>query len=123
MIKVKNLFDRIESDDGVRLFVEPPGLTKDLIDWCDVSHVLTNVAPPRRMAQYFNDRPDRYANFRGQYHEWLNESKFLAALDELARAAQGENYTLLHTGEDAEHNVATALAEFLTERQGWKNAT
>lgn len=123
MIKVKNLFDRVEPDDGVRLFVEPPGLTKDLIEWCEVHHVLTNVAPPRRMAQYFAARPERYDAFRGQYHEWLGNSKFVPALDELARAAQGENYTLLHTGEDGEHNVASALAEFLAERQGWKNAT
>lgn len=123
MIKVKNLFDRPDPDDGVRLFVEPPGLTKDLVEWCEVHHVLANVAPPRRMVQSFDARADRYDSFRGQYHDWLSHSKYVAALDELARAAQGENYTLLHTADDAEHNVATALAEFLAERQGWKNAT
>jgi uncharacterized protein YeaO (DUF488 family) len=123
MIRVKSLFDAIEEDDGVRLFVEPTGLTKDLIEWCSVHHVLNNIAPPKRLAQTLSRGPERYADFRGQYHEWLGASKFVPALDELARASRSENYTLLHTGDDAERNVATALAEFLTERQGWKNAT
>lgn len=123
MIKVKSLFDQVEEDDGVRLFVEPCGLTRDLVEWCAVHHVLSNIAPPKKLAQYLDGKPDRYDNFRGQYHEWLSGSKFVPALDELARAAREENYTLLHTGDDAERNVATALAEYLTERQGWKNPT
>lgn len=121
MIKVKSLFDRVEADDGVRLFVEPVGLTRDFVEWCNVHHVLSNVAPPRKLAQFLDGRPERYDMFRGQYHQWLGASKFVPALDELARASREENYTLLHTGDDAERNVAAALAEFLTERQGWKN--
>lgn len=122
MIKVKNLFDAVEPDDGVRLFLEPSGLTRDLREWCVVHHVLGNVAPPGRLAEYLEPAPaDRYDAFRGQYHEWLSESQFLPALDELARATRDENYTLLHTGEDPEHNVAGAFADFLAERQGWKH--
>ena len=121
MIKVKSLFDKVEADDGVRLFVEPVGLTRDLMEWCAVHHVLSNVAPPRKLAQFLDGRPERYDTFRGQYHEWLQGSKFVPALNELAGAAKNENYTLLHTGDDTERNVATALAEYLTERQGWKN--
>ena len=123
MIKVKSLFDKAEEDDGVRLFVEPTGLTLDLVEWCAVHHVLSNIAPPKRMAKSLSQGPDHYGQFRGQYHEWLGGSKFVPALDELARAARDENYTLLHTGDDPEHNVATALAEYLVERQGWKNVT
>lgn len=123
MIKVKSLFDSVEPDDGVRLFVEPSGLTLDLVEWCAVNHVLSNIAPPKRMTRSLEGGPERYPEFRGQYHDWLSGSKFVSALDELANAARDENYTLLHTGDDAEHNVATALAEFLSERQGWKNAT
>ena len=121
MIKVKSLFDGVEPDDGVRLFVEPSGLTRDLVEWCAVHHVLSNVAPPKRMTRSLEGGPDRYPEFRGQYHEWLSGSKFVPALDELANAARAENYTLLHTGDDPEHNVATALAEYLNERQGWKH--
>ena len=34
---------------------------------------------------------------------------------QLAKAGLSENFTLLHQGEDPEHNTATALYEYLTE--------
>ena len=121
MMKVKNLFDAVEPDDGVRLFVEPTGLTRDLVEWCSVHHVLGNIAPPKPLASILASEYERYDEFRAHYHEWLADSRFMPALDELARAASTENYTFLHTDDDAEHNVASALAEFLAERQGWKH--
>jgi len=84
VIRVKNLFDQVEPDDGVRLFVEPTGLTLDLVEWCAVHHVLNNIAPPKRMLRSLEGGPDRYPEFRGQYHDWLSGSKFGPALDELA---------------------------------------
>ncbi len=119
MIRVKSLFDRQDPHDGIRLYVEPGGLTRDLIEWCDVDHLLFNAAPPRKLVEWYESHPNNYEIFRGRYHEWLHKSKFLAAIDELAAAAREETYTLLHTGDDAEHNTATALADFLSERQGW----
>ena len=57
--------------------------------------------------------------FRGRYHEWLRKSPYRPALQQLACAAVKENITLLHQSDDAEHNSATALYEFLTELEAY----
>ena len=37
----------------------------------------------------------------------------------IAQAGLRETFTLLHQGDDPEHNVATALQEFLHELEAW----
>lgn len=118
MIKVKSLFDQVEADDGARLWVERIGLTRDLVEWCRVDHHLPHVAPPEELARWFENHPDEYQEFRGRYHEWLNQSDLREPLGELACAAIDSTFTLLHSDE-RKSNAATALAEFLAERQGW----
>ena len=115
MIKVKHLMDAVEPDDGQRLWVESVGLTKDLRTWCEVHHVLPHLGPAADLTDWFEQHPDGYEHFRGQYHEALNKSPYKAALQNLAKAAGRENYTLLHTGDDVQHNAATAMHEFLSE--------
>jgi uncharacterized protein YeaO (DUF488 family) len=123
MLKVKSLFDPVEHDDGARLWVESIGLTKDLIQWCNVDHLLCNAAPPRKLATWYERHPTAYDSFRGRYHQALLRSPYLSALEELAASATNENFTLLHSGDDPEFNTAAALAEFLLERQGWAKPT
>ena len=43
MIKVKHFLDAVEKDDGQRIWVEPIGLTKDLVEMCSIAHVLTHL--------------------------------------------------------------------------------
>ena len=45
MIKIKHFMDAREEDDGERLWVEPTGLTKDLVEWCAVDHLLPHLGP------------------------------------------------------------------------------
>src|ERR1051325_11354086 len=106
MIKVNHLMDKVEGDDGQRLWVESVGLTKDLREWCQVQHILPHLGPSAQLADWFEEHPDGYDYFRGQYHEGLTKSPYRAALVNLARASLRENFTLLHTGEDPAHNTA-----------------
>lgn len=115
MIKVKHFLDAVEADDGRRIWVEPVGLTRDIREWQRVTHVLSDVAPPAGLCQWFEQHADGYDYFRGRYHDWLAASCYVPALHQLARAAQRENVTLLHQGTDPNHNSATALHEFLSE--------
>ena len=36
MIKVKHFLEPVEADDGLRMWIEPVGLTKDLRQWCAI---------------------------------------------------------------------------------------
>jgi uncharacterized protein YeaO (DUF488 family) len=119
MIKVKHLMEAVEADDGQRLWVEAVGLTKDLREWCRVNHVLPHLGPSAQLADWFEQHPDGYDYFRAQYHEALAKSPYKVALHNLAKAAQRENFTLLHGGGDAQHNAAVALHEFLSELGAW----
>jgi len=119
MIKAKHFLERIESDDGPRLWVEPIGLTKDLQVWRSVDHVLPHLGPPRDLWEWFVAHPREYEVFRGQYHEWLSGSRYRPALQQLACESLGANFTLLHAGDDADHNCATALHEFISELEAY----
>ena len=120
MIKIKNLFDKVEKeDDGQRLSIEPIGLTLDLREWCAVDHVLTELGPPLELWEWFEKHPDGYDYFRGKYHEHLSRGGRRKATMHLAAAALQENFTLLHQGDDPQHNSATALYEFLSELQAY----
>jgi uncharacterized protein YeaO (DUF488 family) len=119
MIKVKNVMDAVEEDDGLRMWVEPIGLVKDLQAWCKVDHIMPHLGPPKDAWEWFGEHPDGYEAFRGQYHECLSHSHYRPALQKLACAGMRENFTLVHAGEDPEHNSATALREFITELEAY----
>ena len=120
MIKAKHFLDRIESDDGPRLWVESIGLTKDLKEWRYVDHVTPHLGPPRSLWEWFAAHPDEYETFRGRYHEWLSNSPYRPALQRLACDSLNANFTLLHAGDDPGHNCATALREFITELEAYR---
>ena len=117
MIRIKHFLEPVEPSDGKRMWVEPIGLTKDLQEWCAVTHLLNSLGPPVVVWRWFQDHPDGYEYFRGKYHEFLTGDTRRKALTHLASAALHEDFTLLHQGDDPEHNTATALYEYLTELQ------
>jgi uncharacterized protein YeaO (DUF488 family) len=119
MIQVKHLLDEIESEDGERIWVEPIGLTLDLRDWCKVDHLISHLGPPKELWQWFEDHPEGYEYFRAKYHESLAASPYRQALIDLVAAARRETFTLLHQGEDAQHNSATAFYEYLSELEAY----
>lgn len=119
MFKIKSLFDAVEADDGVRLWVEPVGLTRDLTEWCEVHLTPVGLAPEAKLAAWFDRHPDGYDFFRGRYHESLRSSPYLPALRDLAVLGQKETVTLLHQGDNPGENTAAALYEFLSELQAY----
>lgn len=119
MFKIKHFLDSVEADDGQRIWIEPIGLTLDLKEMCQIPQTLPHVAPPLSLWQWFDQHPDGYDYFRGQYHDVLNRSNHRGALQELIYLSRKENITLLHQGDDPAHNSATALYEFLSELEAY----
>jgi len=121
MLKIKHFLDTVEPDDGYRIWVEPFGLTRDLVQMCQVSYCMTHIAPPLKLWKWFDRHPEGYDYFRGKYHQCLDVSSYGRGLHSLAMAAAGpETLTLLHQEDDPEHNSATALAEYLSELAAWR---
>src|SRR5271154_5181637 len=123
MIKVKHLMEAVEATDGKRIWTESFGLTKDLCQWCKVDHVLPHLGPPMKLWNWFEEHPDGYEYFRGQYHQALSAGPYRPALQHLAAAAAKDNFTLTYQGDDAQHNTATALYEFISELSAYKPET
>jgi uncharacterized protein YeaO (DUF488 family) len=119
MIKVKHFLDDVENDDGQRLWVEPIGVTRDLRDMCRVDHVLCHLGPPVKLWNWYEEHPDAYDCFRAEYHEFLRNSPYNEALMQLACIAGRETFTLLHQCDDAIHNSAMALYEYLSELEAY----
>lgn len=115
MINIKHFMDAKDQTDGDRLWIEPINLTKDLQEWCAVDHLLPHIGPPMELWEWFEEHPDGYEFFRGKYHEHLTKTGVRKALWQLAQAGRETNFTLLHQGDDSEHNTATALYEYLSE--------
>jgi uncharacterized protein YeaO (DUF488 family) len=119
MIQVKHLLETVEPDDGQRIWVEPIGLTIDFREWCKIDHLLSNFGPPMQLWRWYESHPQGYEYFLAKYHEALSGSPHRSMLIDLATAARTANFTLIHQGDDPEHNTATALQEFLSELQAY----
>ena len=119
MIQIKHLLDAVESGDGERIWVEPIGLTLDLREWCKVDHILSHLGPSKELWQWYETHPQGYDYFRAKYHESLSKGPYRSAMLQLVTAARRGSFTLLHQSDDAEHNTATALYEFLTELEAY----
>ena len=116
MIKLKHFMDPVESDDGMRVWVEPFRLTTDFRKWCNVDRELCEISPPLTLWRWFEAHPDGYEFFRAQYHEYLDSHRQLRpGLHSLALASMEDNLTLLHQGDNPAENSGTALYEFLSE--------
>lgn len=119
MIQIKHLFDAVEPGDGQRIWVEPIGLTLDLREWCKIDHVLNHLGPSMKLWEWFENHPQGYEYFRAKYHQALADGPYRGAMIQLVTAARKNNFTLIHQGDDPEHNPATALHEFLSELEAY----
>jgi len=87
------------------------GVRKDELD---IEAWVRDVAPGKKLRQWFGHDPDRWETFRQRYHEEL-DTREDAWLPLLQAARQG-TITLVYGSKDTEHNNAVALRDYLTAR-------
>lgn len=114
MIKVKHLMDPIEDDDGLRIWVEPIGLTRDLAEWCHIDNVIAPLAPSQRTI-FVATHSEGFDYYVARFHQELRTSPQAGTLKALAMASRVENFTLIHASDDPAQNCAMALFEYLAE--------
>jgi uncharacterized protein YeaO (DUF488 family) len=119
MIRVKHLFDARESGDGLRLWVGPVGLTRDLAEWCHVVRWLREGSPSAALAEWFEEHPGGWEYFRARHHDELARGGAVDRLRALGQHALTENVTLLHAEDSPVENAAVSLHQYLAELQAY----
>lgn len=113
-IRAKRVYEDAHRDDGMRVLVDrvwPRGMTKaaaaaDL--W------LKEIAPSTALRKWFNHDRAKWSEFKRRYALELDANT--AAVTTLLKAAQQGRLTLLFSAQEAEHNQAVALQEYLMTR-------
>ena len=114
MIKLKRVYDKRTSTDGVRYLVErlwPRGITKTslrLDGW------LKDAAPSTELRKWFSHDPEKWREFRRRYRRELDSRP--DAWQPIVTAARRGPVTLVYSSHDTEHNNAVALQQYLEAR-------
>jgi uncharacterized protein YeaO (DUF488 family) len=107
-VAIKRAYDLPSSDDGTRILVDrlwPRGLSraKAMLDGWN-----KDVAPSTALRQWFDHRPERFAEFAKRYRTELKNNPAVAEL----RATKGK-LTLVYAARDPAINHAVVLAKIL----------
>ena len=111
-IRIKRVYDEPESEDGERILVDrlwPRGMSKDKAAF---SEWMKDIAPTTALRQWFDHKPERWAEFQVRYRE---ELKGNPAVEALRRRAASGTVTLLYGSRNRDFNHAAVLADFLRE--------
>lgn len=116
-VRVRRIYDPVESDDGTRVLVDrlwPRGLKRDAValdDWCK------QVAPSSELRAWYRHAPERFEEFSRRYEAELEEPERAAALAKLVESSRKGRLTLLTATKAVEISQAAVLARVI-DRQG-----
>jgi uncharacterized protein YeaO (DUF488 family) len=111
MLQLKRAYEPASNRDGWRVLVDqlwPRGVTKEALHLHSWNR---EVAPSRKLRQWFGHDPERWEGFRARYFEELEAHP--ETWKPLVDAARKGKVTLLYGARDEAHNNAVALREFL----------
>lgn len=114
MLKIKRVYEGVETSDGVRFLVErlwPRGIQKDDLK---IKAWLKEVAPSQALRKWYRHDPAKWEKFQQRYRAELeaNPDAWQPILEEARRG----NVTLLYSARDTDHNSALLLKSFLDEQ-------
>jgi len=114
-IKIKRMYDPVETDDGFRVLVDrnwPRGITKAQ---AHIDLWLREIAPSSELRKWFSHDPAKWEEFKKRYFKEL-EAKPEVVSRLLEIIAKGP-VTLLYSAREREYNQAVALKEYLLKRE------
>jgi uncharacterized protein YeaO (DUF488 family) len=114
-IVLKHSSAEIVAEDGARVLVDrwlPRGMKEEVLA---LRNWLPTLAPSTELQRWFATKPAQWKLFRQRYLTELEEPEALAALQELAELADGEErITLLTSADEPEHSHAAVLRDLLS---------
>ena len=113
MIKIKRVYDKPDTHDGVRILVDrlwPRGVSKHA---ARIDQWLKDVAPTPALRQWFAHDPTKFQEFKQAYRGQLRRKR--AILNDIKRLAQQHGIvSLLYAAKDPQCNNAIVLRDYLT---------
>jgi len=112
MIKIKRVYEKPESEDGIRILVDrlwPRGLTKEK---ASIDLWLKDIAPSTQLRKWFNHDPEKWNEFKKRYLAELHENKKSVAM--LKGQLTNGIVTLIFGAKDEEHNEELVLKELFS---------
>ncbi|MHA2609503.1 MAG: DUF488 domain-containing protein [bacterium JZ-2024 1] len=113
-IKVKRIYDPVESDDGVRLLVDrlwPRAISRE---HARIDRWMKEIAPSNQLRKWFAHKDALWEEFILRY--WAELEAKPEIWEPLLDLAQKSRITLLYAAKNRNHNNAVALREFLLSR-------
>jgi uncharacterized protein YeaO (DUF488 family) len=110
-VRLKRAYEPATAADGRRVLIDriwPRGVSREqarLDDWA------RDLAPSRKLRQWFDHDPARFHEFRRRYEAELTGQE--EKLRELREHARNDTLTLVYAARDTEHNDAVVLADLL----------
>ncbi len=115
MIRVKRVYDQVETDDGTRILVDrlwPRGMKRESLK---LDQWIKDVAPSEELRRWFGHDPAKWQEFQQRYFDELNKKAEI--WHPILAAARQNPVTLLFSAKDVQHNNAVALKEYLERVQ------
>ena len=112
MIKIKRVYDKPDTNDGVRILVDrlwPRGISKQA---ARIDQWLKDVAPTPALRQWFSHDPAKFQEFKQAYRGQLRRKR--AILPDIKRLARQHGVvSLLYAAKDPQCNNAVVLRDYL----------
>ena len=110
-IKVKRIYDKVSSEDGVRILVDrlwPRGVSKKN---AQIDIWMKDIAPSNELRKWFNHDAEKWGEFRVRYFSELDHKSEL--VKEVLNRAKTGTLTLVFSAKEERYNNAAALREYL----------
>src|SRR6185369_3253363 len=111
MIRIKRIYEPIESTDGYRVLVDrlwPRGIKKEK---ADIDLWLKEIAPSTELRKWVHADPGRWKQFVTKYHKELKDSEAVETLKSIIK--KHKTVTLLYATKNEEQNHALVLKDLL----------
>ena len=111
MIKTRRIYDKPETDDGLRILVDriwPRGLKKNGVK---IDLWQKDIAPSSSTRKWFKHDQRKWNEFKRRYYNELKDKQEIVKL--LLEKSKEGTITLLYSSKEEKYNNAIALKEFL----------
>lgn len=111
-LKIKRIYDPVESDDGFRILVDrlwPRGIS---LSNAKIDLWMKDIAPSTPLRVFFNHDVSKWDQFKEMYIKELDQNPEVA---NLIRKLRDGNVTILYSAADTEHNNAVVIKKYVED--------